>query len=157
MTGWSVRPLAPADASAVLGVIQAAFRAQSVPTDPPSNALRETAESIAGLIAAGGGAAVVATGGDLAAVLLWQEKPGGALYLGRLAVLPAWRRRGLARVLVAAAEARRRGLVRLTLGVRVELLDNQALFAACGFVETGRSSHPGYARPTSIDMEKRLG
>ena len=30
------------------------------------------------------------------------------------------------------------------------------MFAACGFVETERHAHPGYAEPTFVDMEKRL-
>jgi predicted N-acetyltransferase YhbS len=155
---WTIRPLAPGDAAAALAVIHAAFRAQSVPTDPPSAALRETVETIAAHIAADGGACAVSGPEGIVAVLLWAEKEGDALYLGRLAVPPAWRRRGLARALVAAAEAeaRRRGLARLTLGVRLVLEDNRALFAGCGFVETERTCHPGYTEPTSATMEKRL-
>jgi GNAT superfamily N-acetyltransferase len=154
--GCTLRALTAADAPATLALIHAAFRAQSAPTDPPSNALRETVESVAAQIASGGGACIEADG-VMAAVLLWTRKDD-ALYLGRLAVPPAWRRRGLARALVAAAEAkaRRRGLTRMALGVRVELADNHRLFAACGFAETHRTSHPGYTRPTSIQMEKRL-
>ena len=80
------------------------------------------------------------------------------LYLGRLAVAPAWRGRGIARALVAAAEmaARRTGLPRVHLSTRLVLLDNRRLFAACGFVETTRDAHPGYAEPTFVNMEKRL-
>jgi ribosomal protein S18 acetylase RimI-like enzyme len=91
--------------------------------------------------------------------VLWEEKDGDALYLGRLGVLPGWRRRGLARALVLAAEAeaRRRGLARVTLSVRLVLEDNRRLFESCGFVETARTCHPGYAEPTSATMEKRLG
>lgn len=152
-----VVPLAPADAPAALAVIHAAFRAQSVETDPPSAALREDAGSIAARIAAGGGAGIAVPEAGLVAVVLWAAE-GNALHVGRLGVLPAWRRRGLARALVAAAEAeaRRRALDRLTLGVRLALADNRRLFEACGFVETGRSAHAGYANPTSAEMEKRL-
>lgn len=152
-----LRALVPSDAPAILPVIQAAFRAQSVPTDPPSGALRETADSIAAQIATGGGAGIEEAGRWIAAVL-WEEEGEDALHLGRLAVLPEHRRRGLARALVAAteAEARRRGRLRLTLGVRLVLEDNRRLFAACGFVETGRTCHPGFTAPTSATMEKRL-
>jgi len=153
---WTIRPLTGGDALAAVGVIHAAFRAQSARTDPPSGALRETADSVAAQIAAGGGACAEA-GACMVAAILWAEQDGG-LHLGRLAVLPAWRRRGLARALVAAAEAEayRRGLRRLSLGVRLVLEDNRRLFAACGFVETALTSHPGYAEPTSVTMEKRL-
>jgi GNAT superfamily N-acetyltransferase len=154
-----IRLLIAADAPAVVVAIHAAFRAQSVETDPPSGALREDAASVAAQIAAGGGAGVEVAGEGLVAAVLWEEKDGDALYLGRLGVLPGWRRRGLARALVLAAEAeaRRRGLARVTLSVRLVLEDNRRLFESCGFVETARTCHPGYAEPTSATMEKRLG
>jgi GNAT superfamily N-acetyltransferase len=150
------QPLTPAGAPDALATIHAAFAAQSVQTDPPSAALRETAASIAAEIAAGGGAGIPAPSG-FAAVVLWREKDGG-LYFGRLAVRPEWRRRGLARALIAAAEAeaRHRALPRLHLGTRLVLADNRALFAACGFTEAGVTTHPGYSAPTSVVMEKWL-
>jgi GNAT superfamily N-acetyltransferase len=152
----TLRALTPVDAVAALATIHAAFAAQSVQTDPPSAALRETVCSIAAEITAGGGACVP-DGAGFAAVMLWREKDGG-LYLGRLAVRPEWRRRGLARALIAAAEteARRRSLPRLHLGTRLVLADNRALFVACGFTEAGFTTHPGYAAPTSVVMEKCL-
>ena len=42
------------------------------------------------------------------------------------------------------------------LSTRLALLDNRRLFAACGFVETTREAHPGYAEPTFVNMVKRL-
>jgi GNAT superfamily N-acetyltransferase len=153
-----IRALAPEDAAAVLPVIHAAFAAQPVPTDPPSAALRETAESIARQIATGGGFGIMADAGWIA-VVLWAEEGADALHLGRLAVLPAARGQGHARALVAAveAEARRRGRRRVTLGVRLVLADNRRFFAACGYVETGRTTHPGHAAATSATMEKLVG
>lgn len=148
------RPLRSADAHAAAALIRATFAGQ--PVDPPPSAARETAETVAAHIVAHSGAGWDdATG--LAGVLLWSERPG-ALYIGRLAVATAARRQGVARRLLAFAEveARRRGLPCLRLGVRVELTSNHRLFAACGFIEAGRSAHEGYDRPTSIDMEKPL-
>lgn len=129
---------------------------QVVVVDPPASALRETAESIAALLEAGGGAVIEAEGTPAAAIL-WQVKAGG-LYLCRLAVDPGHRRRGHARRLVAAAEdeARRRRLPRLHLGTRLVLHDNRRLFVACGFAEVRRHAHEGYAEPTWVEMEKRL-
>ena len=151
------RPTMPADAAAIIALIRAAFAVQSVPTDPPSGALRETTETIAAAIVAGGGA-VVTQGGAIIGSVLWEEKDGG-LYFGRLAVHPAQRRRGIARALVnaAEAEARRRGLPRVHLSTRLPLLDNRRLFAKCGFVETVLNTHAGYSTPTSMVMEKWLG
>ena len=40
--------------------------------------------------------------------------------------------------------------------LRLVLLDNRLLFVVCGFVETTRDTHPGYAEPTFVNMERRL-
>ena len=63
-----------------------------------------------------------------------------ALYLTRLAVSPAWRKRGVGRTLVAAADdaAQAAGLRRLTLRVRVNLPGNRAYFEGLGFTVTGQ-------------------
>lgn len=82
---------------------------------------------------------------------------GDALYLDKLAILPAHRGRGLLRRMVARAEAIARAAGRdvLRLSSRVELTENHAAFAALGFVEVARTAHPGYDRPTSVTFEKR--
>ena len=154
--GVALRALRAEDAAAAAEVIREAFAAQSLATDPPSSALRETATSVAAHLAEGGGAALAADGA-LVGVVLWAERDEG-LYVGRLAVLPEWRGRGGARALIAAAEteARRRGLPRLRLRVRIALADNRRLFAACGFAATKQGAHPGYAAPTFLVMEKAL-
>jgi hypothetical protein len=56
----------------------------------------------------------------------------------------------------AETAARNAALPRLYLSTRLVLLDNRRLFGACGFVETTRDAHPGYAEPTFVNMEKRL-
>ena len=65
---------------------------------------------------------------------------GDALYIGRLAVAPDWRRRGVATALIdaAKAEARRIGATRITLGARIALTSNVALFRRHGFVDRRR-------------------
>lgn len=144
------------DCTAVAALIRAAFATQAVRTDPPPSALRETAETVAAHLAAGGGAVACADGCIVGSVL-WEPKDGG-LYLERLAIVPDWRRKGIARALVAATEAAARvgGHARLHLGTRLVLADNRRLFASCGFVEIARHAHPGYAAPTWVEMEKRL-
>lgn len=151
-----MRPMTMADAESVAALIREAFSQLPATIDPPSGALRETAASVATHLETGGGA-VVDVGG-LVACVLWAERDG-ALYVGRLAVAPAWRGRGIAGCLMeaAAAEARRRSLPRLRLGVRLALKGNRRMFARLGFVEVGVRSHEGYARPTSVDMERTLG
>src|SRR5690349_12111341 len=148
--------MAPEDAASVAALIRAAFAAQPVVTDPLPSALRVTEADVVAYLLAGGGAVAMVTN-VLAGSALWTEQDGG-LYLGRLAVAPAWRRRGVARALVAAAEAaaHNAGLPVMRLSTRLVLLDNRRLFATCGFVETTREAHPGYAEPTFVNMEKRL-
>jgi len=152
----TLRRLTPADAEAAAALIRAAFAVQSQATDPPSGALGETAASVAVKVADGGGVGAEVDGG-LVGVALWAEKDG-ALYIGRVSVAPAWRGRGIARAMLAAgeAEARRRGLERMTLRVRLALGENQRLFAGFGFAPVGLGAHPGYAQPTFLVMEKRL-
>jgi predicted N-acetyltransferase YhbS len=137
-----IRPLTTDDAAAAASLVREAFGAQSRATDPPSGALSETTASVAA---------------KLAGVVLWVETDG-ALYIGRVSVAPGWRGRGIARALLTAgeAEARRRGLKRMTLRVRLALGENRRLFAGFGFAPVGQGAHPGYREPTFLVMEKRL-
>jgi len=159
-SGFSLRPMEARDAPAVAALIRIAFAAQSVATDPPPSAVRMTENDVAAHLRTGGGA-VVEADSALAGSALWMEQgmaPDWGLYLCRLAVAPAWRGRGIAKALIAAAEATAReiGLSRIHLSTRLVLLENRHLFAGCGFVETTRHAHPGYAEPTFVNMEKRL-
>jgi len=153
----ALRPLAIADAEAAARVIRTAFAAQRRATRPPSSALRETAEAVAAKIAAGGGFGALADGG-LVAVALWQVVDGDALMIARVCVLPAWRGRALSQRLVAAceAEARERGFRRARLRVRLELPENERLFARMGFERREVEAHAGFDAPTVAVLEKRL-
>ena len=79
-------------------------------------------------------------------------------YLGKLAVLPASQRRGVGKALIRAAEAHaiRAGKPIIELQTRVELAGNQRTFASLGFVETERTAHAGFDRPTTLTMRKAL-
>jgi len=80
------------------------------------------------------------------------------LYLGKLAVAPSHRGRGLARLMLDHAEARARdlGLPAVVLQTRVELIENHATFARLGFTETARTAHAGYDRPTSVTFTRTV-
>lgn len=92
--------------------------------------------------------------GILACMILTDK--GETLYLGKLAVADAWRGSGLARVMIDHAVTRARALGRptVTLQTRVELTANHATFQRLGFVETGRTAHPGYTRPTTVNFSR---
>jgi ribosomal protein S18 acetylase RimI-like enzyme len=145
------------DAAAIAAVIAASFEQYRGKLIPESGAFRETADGISEELSRGAGAIVAERNGEMLGCVLVEEKEGD-LYFGRLSVLPPARGLGLARRLIDAveAEAHRRGLAGIRLGVRVVLTDNQRLFQALGYRETSREAHPGFDHPTSINMRKPL-
>jgi GNAT superfamily N-acetyltransferase len=129
---------------------QAIFGALDI--DPPSGVLKETEADFAARLR-DETCFVVEDGGRLIASMFCRND-GDALYVCRLAVHPNWRRRGIANVLIdaAKAEARRIGMTRLTLGCRIALTSNLALFSRHGFTIIGHETHAGFSAPTSYDM-----
>lgn len=89
---------------------------------------------------------------------LFAAPRGEALYLGKIAVKPGLRGRGIARRMfeIAEASARARGFAALELQARIELVENHRTFTALGFVKTGEGSHPGYTRSTDVNFRKAL-
>lgn len=83
---------------------------------------------------------------------------GEALYLGKIAVRPGLQGKGIAKRMLALAEAsaRARGFTALELQTRIELTENHRTFAALGFEKVGETSHPGFTRTTSLTFRKRL-
>lgn len=146
--------LDPYDWAALLALIQTEFAFMQGRIDPPSSMLRLTAEALA---AQSRSAEIWAIGHPPHACVILTPK-ADALYVGKLAVAADHRRKGLARALIDLAESRARalGLPGLELETRVELVGNQATFVALGFVETARTAHPGYDRPTSITYRRAV-
>jgi ribosomal protein S18 acetylase RimI-like enzyme len=124
--------------------------------DPPSGMLKETEPDFAARLRDEICFIVEADGKLIASIFC--RRDDDALYVGRLAVNPDWRRRGIANALIDAAkdEARRLGAKRITLGCRIALTSNLALFRRHGFTVVRESCHPGYTTPTSYDMELTL-
>jgi predicted N-acetyltransferase YhbS len=139
----------------LIALVHGAFR--DLPIDPPSSVLKETAADFAARLKSDTCFAVEADGAFIGSVFCTPQED--ALYIGRLAVHARWRRRGIANALVEAAkaEARRIGAKRMTLGCRIVLAGNLALFRRHGFVVVAETCHPGFTTPTSYDMELRLG
>jgi N-acetylglutamate synthase-like GNAT family acetyltransferase len=152
----SVSPPGFSDWTQLLGLVRDSFAYMDSRIDPPSSlrtmgveefktkAMRETlivAEEDRNII----GCAFAALRED-------------CVYVGKVAVAQSARGKGVSRALFAAAEAlaRKHGRRFLELQTRVELVENHATFAALGFQKVAESAHPGYSRPTSITMRKRV-
>ena len=137
-----------------LDLMRAAFAYMDGRIEPPSSIHRL---DLGALRTACTEAEVWALGHPLLAVVVLTPRPT-CLYLGKLAVDPAHRGEGLARILVdhAATRAAALGLSAIELEVRIELTDNQQAFVAMGFSEVARTAHPGFGRPTSITMRRTV-
>jgi predicted N-acetyltransferase YhbS len=144
------------DAVAVVSLIHRAFAQYDGMLVPPSGAMSETAETVAARLADEN--CLIALAGATPVGCVFYRKEENSLYFGRLAVLPERRGEGLARLLIAGVEAAARAAraEAVTLGVRVALPANFALFASLGYREIARTAHEGFSEPTSITMEKRL-
>ncbi|WP_430440059.1 GNAT family N-acetyltransferase [Shinella sp.] len=153
-----VRPIGPDfdGWDALLSLILSAFAFMDGLIDPPSSAHRLTPDALAKKAREEIG--LLAVEGEMLVGCMFLKPEEESLYIGKLAVLPSFQGRGAGRSLLEHAEAlaRKKGLATLRLETRVELAANHALFTRWGFVRTAEKSHPGFARPTSIEMCKTL-
>lgn len=154
--GIVIRLAAPEEAAVLLDVMRRAFAEYRGVLKPESSVFVETESVIAGKLAAGGGFLAIENEQPVGCIIAEAKDDRG--YLGRLAVDPALRGRGLARRLMLAGEGfvRDRGLRSVEVQVRIALTGNIALFQSLGYRETARESHPGYRAPTYLVMEKSL-
>jgi N-acetylglutamate synthase-like GNAT family acetyltransferase len=151
-----IRAASPEEAEAIVALIQRAFGAYRGKLRPESGALQETPETIRGVMKTGTILLAERAGRVLGCVSV--RRKDDCAYAGRLAVEPMERGIGVARALMAQAEvlARQRGANRLRVDVRLKLRDNRAFFRALGFKEGAERRHPGFSRPTYVELEKTL-
>jgi GrpB-like predicted nucleotidyltransferase (UPF0157 family)/ribosomal protein S18 acetylase RimI-like enzyme len=147
-----------ADLPALLQVIQVAYAEFLGKLDPPSGAFQETLASLTKKLALGGAIKAVITGELTEEIVgcVFYELGQGELYLGRLAVLPSYRRRGIAQQLIATVEerARQHDRPRVIMGVRLVLPEHLNYYAKLGYSVYRYANHPGYSQPTSAELEK---
>lgn len=150
---------APTDFSdwdGLMRLLKAAFAHQAGRIDPPSSVHRLDPVSIA--VKARQERLFLAFDHDRLVGCVFAKSLGSAMYIGKLAVLPAMQGQGIGRTLMAAAQAfaERTQHNALQLDVRIELTENHETFAALGFVKIGEHAHEGYDRATFISMKKVL-
>jgi ribosomal protein S18 acetylase RimI-like enzyme len=152
----AARPAGFDDWAGLLALLRQAFASMEGRIDPPSSLHGFDAGKLAAKAAAED--LVLAFVDGALAGCLFAAPRDGALYLGKIAVRPDLQDRGLARRMIAVAEAsaRARGLKALDLQTRIELTENHRAFTALGFEKVGEGSHPGYTRPTDINFRKNL-
>ncbi|HZS94640.1 MAG TPA: GNAT family N-acetyltransferase, partial [Chloroflexota bacterium] len=116
-----VRRAALEEAALVHQIMVEAFAEYAETLPAPSGALRETPADVEKIMARGG--AVLAWDGSQPVGSARFEPGDGFLYVGRVAVLPAYRRRGIGREMMRFIEidAARAGFRRIELGVRMSL------------------------------------
>jgi predicted N-acetyltransferase YhbS len=144
------------DIPTLVALIHAAFKEYDGAIDPPSGAHKESAEKLREKMTTE--CAVLALLGEQALACVFYRDEGEYMYFGRLAVLPIYRNRGVAAVLIAYVEERARelGLPRVQLGVRVALPHLRARYERLGYRVIEERRHAGYVEPTYLVMEKLL-
>jgi GNAT superfamily N-acetyltransferase len=135
-------PAEPDDAAIVRRIMQEAFAEYEDVLRPPSGSHRETVEQVEAAIKEGG--AVLVWDGTQpvgSARYLLEE---GALYVGRVSVLPSHRRRGIATLIMAWMERRalELGVSRVRVGVRMSLPSNVELYRRLGYRLIAVEEHP---------------
>ncbi len=151
-----IRSARPDEAKAIVALLQRAFGQYRGKLRPESGALQETPETIRAVMKAGTILLAERAGRILGCVSV--RRKDDCAYAGRLAVEPMEQGMGVGRALLAAAEAlaRQMGTDRLRVDVRLKLRDNRAFFRALGFVEGAERCHPGFGKPTYMELEKIL-
>lgn len=145
-----------ADATVLVNIIRAAFAEYQGLLNPPSGALKESVEEIRESMRTAR-YVLALVGKDAVGCVMYEER-GEYLYLGRLAVLPPWRGRGIARALLDYVEGRadEMGITSVRLGVRVALSDLREMYERHGYRIIAYQSNEGHSEPTYVILQKVL-
>jgi ribosomal protein S18 acetylase RimI-like enzyme len=137
-----ILPARPADAETVHRAMQSGFREYDGVLDPPTGSLGETVDDVRRGIEAGG--AVVARLDGAVVGCARFELGGDEMYVGRVTVLPEFRRRGIAAAMMSALEreAKEAGVSIVRVGVRMSLPENVSLYRRLGYQLVDIAPHP---------------
>ena len=150
-----VRLARPDEAPIVHAITQHAFGEYRGVLPVESGALAETLADVEAVFTRGGAVLAIVDEQPVGAARF--ELETDALYVGRVAVLPSHRRRGIASALMRCCEDLAPGLGRdqVRLEVRQSLPSNVALYQALGYEVTSVEPHPR-GPDVSLTMRKRL-
>ena len=153
---YDIRYATPEDAAVVHHIIQAAFAEYDGVIPVPPGALAETLEEAARAI--GEGTSLLAYDGEQAVGTVRYEVRPDYVYVGRLAVLPSHRGRGVGAALMAYVEGLAPTLSRnkVHLGTRLSMPSNLAFYERLGYRIVYTEPHPR-GNDTNVWFEKELG
>jgi len=136
-----IRAARPGDVAAVAAIARSAY-ALYVPRIG-----RAPAPMVADFAAAQATGQLWVVGGPVAGYVVAYPR-GDHWHLENVALAPAAQGRGLGKALIAHVEmlARAAGAVAVELYTNEKMTENQALYPALGYAETGRRSEDGFAR-----------
>ena len=154
--GIRVELVDPTSAPLVLRLALEAFEEYRDSLVPPPGILRESLADVVRSIERGG-AVVAWAGGVPVGAARFHAEPDH-LYVGRVSVPPAYRRRGIATAMMRFLEEHGRGLSLLEIRVEVReaLPGNIALYESLGFVRVGVKPHPREPAAMTITLAKPL-
>ncbi len=145
------------DCPEVLALLQEAFAPYKSWLVPQSGVFRESIETLKRKLQSDHTLLKATIKGKIVGALFYTPQ-GKALYFGRLAVLAAYQKQGIARQLIEHVEraAKAEGFERVTLEVRIVLRDNIECFRTLGYTVVGMGAHEGFNEPTYYKMAKEI-
>ena len=145
-----IRAATAAEVSVIEQIVEQAYRHYIPRIGKPPGPMRDDYASRV----AEGVVWVIEEGSTIAGIIVLLPRPD-YLLLDNIAIAPARQGAGLGRRLLAFAEAEavRRGYNEIRLYTHRTMTENQRLYAAIGYEETGRGTEAGYER---VFMRKRL-
>jgi ribosomal protein S18 acetylase RimI-like enzyme len=151
-----IRSATEDDAGTLLDLAMQAFAEFRDTIVPPPGVLAESVDIVRRAIREHGG--ILATDNGIRVGSARFELHPGYLYIGRLAVPPQWRGRGIGREMMSFLEshAMTLGLCEARVEVRMALPGNVAMFEAFGYVPLSYQPHPRVPEAMTVIMAKRL-
>ena len=146
----------PEDAETVVSLIRSAFAEYLGVLDPPSSAHKRTVESIRKDLTEAHGVVATFEGQDAGCVLFRRNEDH--IYLGPLAVLPAFRKQRIGSALMTFAEnfAATSDTPRVRLGTRLCLPHLIRFYESRGYRVIEMLTHEGFSQPNGVSLELDL-